>query len=178
MYIVYILISVAVSIGFGIATNKIIENKGYYDNWFWWGFFFGWIALIVALTKPEAPHYSNPSGEYYETYFSANSKDYDYEKQLLASGGWKCACGRVNAGYVSSCSCGKSKNQLQLEKLKKDNEIKKQIKEKETIEEKKQAEAMDELGKIAAIKEYKKLLDDGVISQAEFDAKKKQLLDM
>lgn len=176
MYIVYILISVAVSIGFGIATNKIIENKGYYDNWFWWGFFFGWIALIVALTKPEARHYSRPSGEYYETYFSANSKDHDYEQQLLASGGWKCACGRVNAGYVSSCSCGKSKNQLQLEKLKKDNEAKNQIKERELTVEKIQTETATEFDKIAAIKEYKKLLDDGAISQAEFDAKKKQLL--
>lgn len=22
----------------GVATNKVIENKGYYENWFWWGF--------------------------------------------------------------------------------------------------------------------------------------------
>ena len=38
---------------FGFATKKVIENKGYRENWFWWGFFFGLIALIVALTKPE-----------------------------------------------------------------------------------------------------------------------------
>ena len=35
----------------GIVVNKVIENKGYQENWFWWGFFFGIFALIVALTK-------------------------------------------------------------------------------------------------------------------------------
>ncbi len=38
---------------FGFATKKIIENKGYSENWFWWGFFFGFIAMLVALAKPE-----------------------------------------------------------------------------------------------------------------------------
>ena len=38
---------------FGIATNAIISNKGYDENWFWWGFFFGLIAMLVALSKPE-----------------------------------------------------------------------------------------------------------------------------
>ena len=37
----------------GYATNAVIKNKGYEESWFWWGFFFGFIALIVALTKPE-----------------------------------------------------------------------------------------------------------------------------
>ncbi|MBQ4110688.1 MAG: hypothetical protein IJC74_07370 [Clostridia bacterium] len=35
----------------GIVVNKVIENKGYEENWFWWGFFFGIFALIIALTK-------------------------------------------------------------------------------------------------------------------------------
>ena len=35
----------------GIVVNKVIENKGYQENWFWWGFFFGVFALIIALTK-------------------------------------------------------------------------------------------------------------------------------
>ena len=37
----------------GYATKAVINNKGYDDNWLWWGFFFGFIALIVAATKPE-----------------------------------------------------------------------------------------------------------------------------
>lgn len=37
---------------FGVVTNIVIENKGYEENWFWWGFLFGVFALIVACTKP------------------------------------------------------------------------------------------------------------------------------
>lgn len=37
----------------GYATKAVINNKGYDENWFWWGFFFGFIALIVAVAKPE-----------------------------------------------------------------------------------------------------------------------------
>ncbi len=37
----------------GYTTKKVIENKGYSENWFWWGFFFGVIALIVAISKPD-----------------------------------------------------------------------------------------------------------------------------
>ncbi len=29
--------------------------------------------------------------------------------RLMANGGWTCSCGRVNASYVSTCACGKSK---------------------------------------------------------------------
>jgi hypothetical protein len=36
----------------GIATNKVIQNKGYEENWFLWGFLFSFIAFIVACTKP------------------------------------------------------------------------------------------------------------------------------
>ena len=39
-------------IGFGVVTNKVIKNKGYKENWFWWGCLFGVFALIVACTKP------------------------------------------------------------------------------------------------------------------------------
>lgn len=48
----YILVGTIIGgIIWGVVVNKVIENKGYEDNWFWWGFFFGIFALIVALTK-------------------------------------------------------------------------------------------------------------------------------
>jgi hypothetical protein len=31
---------------------------------------------------------------------------------MLANGGWKCTCGRVNADYVSTCVCGKNKSDI------------------------------------------------------------------
>ncbi len=35
-------------------------------------------------------------------------------KHLLNSNGWKCSCGRVNADYVSTCACGKSKYEMDM----------------------------------------------------------------
>ena len=45
------------SIIWGFAAQSIVENKGYYENWFWWGFFFGIIAVLVALSKPQSHAY-------------------------------------------------------------------------------------------------------------------------
>ena len=37
-------------------------------------------------------------------------KDHDdNDKKLLENGGWQCRCGKVNASYITSCSCGASK---------------------------------------------------------------------
>ncbi len=133
----------------GFATQTVIENKGYEENWFWWGFFFGIIALIVACSKPENTYYVYSN-------LGADS-DKAQDQQLLSAGGWKCSCGRVHAAYVSSCPCGKSKSEMQRNQHN-------------------QAEAMDDLGKAAAIKAYKDLMDSGVITQEEFETKKQQLL--
>ena len=51
----YVVMAICWGLIWGVVTKKIIENKGYDDNWFWWGFFFGFFAMIVALIKPEAP---------------------------------------------------------------------------------------------------------------------------
>ena len=37
-----------------------------------------------------------------------------HNRKLMASGGWKCRCGRTNADYVSTCACGKSKHEEKL----------------------------------------------------------------
>lgn len=51
----YGLIFIAKPFLFGFMCQHIIKGKGYEKNWFWWGFFFGIIALIVALAYPRAP---------------------------------------------------------------------------------------------------------------------------
>ena len=48
VFFVYIIYGII----FGIVVNKVLENKGYNENWFWWGFLFGIFAVIVALSKP------------------------------------------------------------------------------------------------------------------------------
>lgn len=50
--VVYLFAVIVWGIIWGIVVNNVIQNKGYEENWFWWGFFFCFFALIVALTKP------------------------------------------------------------------------------------------------------------------------------
>ncbi|HCI63525.1 MAG TPA: hypothetical protein DFH97_00430 [Clostridiales bacterium] len=156
---------------FGFATKVVIKNKGYDDNWFWWGFFFGFIALIVACAKPQNVRYSYSPA--HGTALAAAARE-SHEKKILAAGGWRCACGSVNAAYVSSCHCGRSKSDVATTQHKKELKAEKQDEHAKLADT--QADRADELDKAAAIKEYKKLMDDGIISQDEFDSKKKQLL--
>jgi predicted Zn-dependent peptidase len=67
----------------------------------------------------------------------------------------------VHAAYVSSCVCGQSKTGIPQYT-------------KTNINTKTTSTTASE--NISTIREYKKLLDDGIITQEEFDAKKKQLL--
>lgn len=103
----------------GVVVNKVIENKGYQENWFWWGFFFGFLALIVALTKQDMPRMTNDTGYYFNDTSSVVGKDYVFrgfgyeEKVDQVPGGWRCQhCGKINAGYVGTCGhgCDKSGN--------------------------------------------------------------------
>ena len=54
----YFLIGTVWCIVWGVVVNKVIENKGYQENWFLWGFFFGVFALIVAVTKQNVQNHS------------------------------------------------------------------------------------------------------------------------
>lgn len=101
----------------GWAVKKIIENKGYRENWFWWGFFFGFIALLVALTKPDLPRTTNDTGNYFGEGDSIVGRGYVFRgfgneaKTTSVPGGWRCPrCRTVNAGYVGTCGCGCDKS--------------------------------------------------------------------
>ncbi len=77
----YLFIRIIWGIIWGFATHKVIENKGYYENWFWWGFFFGFIAFIVACTKPD-----KRSVYIEDTKLSQYSKEC-YEKEIIQESG-------------------------------------------------------------------------------------------
>ena len=34
------------------------------------------------------------------------------DRKTISEGGWKCACGRINQSYVSTCACGKNKRDV------------------------------------------------------------------
>ena len=144
----------------GVVAKAVITNKGYEEEgtkYFWLGFFFSFIPVIVAATKPQRiQRYENRS---------APSSHRDSEREILSNGGWRCDCGQVNYNYVSSCRCGRSKWEVEQRRFKEKMKAAKEAEERKP--EKSNAEQ---------IKEYKELLDIGAITQEEFDAKKKQLL--
>ena len=93
---------------------------------------------------------------------NASAVDMKRNNRIISQGGWRCACGRVHASYVSSCSCGRNKH----------GELPAETAPVVADEPKEDMEGRN----ARAIREYKSLMDDGIITSEEFEAKKKQLL--
>lgn len=75
----------------------MINKRGYYENWFWWGFFFGVIAFIVAYLKPPY-RYEEPNEPSEQN--SLLSDRWNYET-------WICTnCNKQNPRYIKKCKCG------------------------------------------------------------------------
>ena len=193
----------------GAVTYLILKGKGYWSNGFWWGFFLGPIGLAVVVLKPYMPQeikVSQPAAPLKPE----NTKD---------SQNWKCTCGRQNAYYISSCTCGRSKRDVLLPRVEKKpvqpaatSVAAKPDVSKPVVSQKHQTTAAApkpavqqpkppvvpqnaskpvppkpaaqspvkdiEARRIAALKEYKAMLDCGIISQEEFDARKKHILSL
>ncbi|MDE5619110.1 MAG: SHOCT domain-containing protein [Ruminococcus sp.] len=150
----------------GFITKSVSKSKGY-NGGFWWGFWLGFIGLIVVACKPDNRSYSSYSsalGLY--AHEEENKRIEEENKRILASGGWKCAnCNTCNPDYITTCQCGVSKsNNVPISKPKTKSEIKHEPEEKEPLS------SVDEILKL------KQLLDAGLLTQDEFDTKKKQLL--
>lgn len=157
--ILFLLVAIIQGCIFGFATDKVVANKGYNENWFWWGFFFGFIALIVALTKPEVRVEYTVSRNPESALFRAAAAE-KRKTQIAAGGGWICSrCGAENPGYTGTCGCGMSKSEN----------------EKRLRDQKKEEAELENAQKLKA---YKDLLDSGVINQDEFDKKKSELLNL
>ena len=93
---------------------------------------------------------------------NSSAVDIKHSNRIISQGGWRCACGRVHASYVSSCSCGRNKHgDLPAEPA--------PVVQNDAPED-------TEVRNARAIREYKGLMDDGIITAEEFEAKKKQLL--
>lgn len=55
--LIYIIVGLAWCFGFGFATYEAIKKRGYNkstaQSWFFVGFFFGIIGLLLTVTKPD-----------------------------------------------------------------------------------------------------------------------------
>ena len=167
--IFYLIIVFGPACIWGAITWKVNDSKGYASNGFWWGFFLGWIGLIVVACRPNVAGYEMSGwkcvcGKVHSDYVTACAcgrtrntvSSMPVDTAVLAQGGWQCTCGRTHATYVSSCVCGVSK--------------------RDALAKTSPSAPADEQTAVSLIKEYKTLLDSGAITPEEFEAKKKQLL--
>lgn len=61
----------------------------------------------VAQLQNDNAQTQSPTGNYFNRTIQVDSYP-----STPPQGGWVCSCGRTNASYVSSCSCGKNKRDI------------------------------------------------------------------
>ena len=108
--------------------------------------------------------------------YEINSKS----NHLLEEGGWKCKnCGKIMAGYVGTCGCGCRKNETKEDFKLRNNKNKAPVDESSTTQKPKNdsLKIQQEEKNIELIRKYKALLDEGAISQEEFEKKKKEIME-
>ncbi len=93
----------------GIICYRIVRKKGYMENWFLLGFFFGVIAYILAVRKPDYSVESYSSNVMF--HYDDNSLDGSSISSKTKTGEtWTCYnCKRENPDSANSCSCGMTK---------------------------------------------------------------------
>ena len=161
-YLVMLILTIVNACIFGVITKVINERKGYYGG-FAWGFWLGWIGIIVVACRESASY--TPKESIIVRPQKSGLPHNAISNSAPSGGGWKCSCGRINAAYISSCVCGLNK---QTEAAAAPTPMPKPSTAA--------ASTIDESQIISLLREYKDLLDSGVITQEEFDAKKKSIL--
>ncbi len=155
----------------GKVTNALIHSKGYYSqNWFWWGFFFSVAAVAVAAFRPENPDQDGKAG--YTSHLTNAAEVYEKEDKGMLDvpinkgvgpDTWQCVCGRKNMIMAYRCSeCGLPKD----EALHLAHTINTQKKNADS--------ASAQIQKFENMKKLQARLDNGEISQAEFEELKKE----
>lgn len=98
---------------------------------------------------------------------------------------WICTCGRNHPAYVTSCSCGQTKRNVTMPQTVATAEATVSTPAPAPTADAKPAQkaataancaSVDESVIISTLRQYKELLDSGIITQEEFDLKKQSLL--
>ncbi len=125
------------------------------------------IAFLVHLKDSSKPAYPMANNAY------MNPNPYAYQPQsqptsynrMPTANEWRCTCGRINPNFTGTCVCGLRKSQTPAATPPPVSETNRA----------KQMAAQED-AKIGLLKDYKDLLDGGIITQEEFEDKKKDLL--
>ena len=122
LFFVFIaIIGLAISIAICKHFAEIAETKGYdKTKYFCACFFLGIIGQLMVAALPDMTLRFRINGrqDKTETQSTPSPKTSNYspirsEQPLTPpTGNWVCSCGRTNANYVSSCSCGVNKRDI------------------------------------------------------------------
>lgn len=188
----------------GFVTKAIMKGKGYENTglWFICGFLLGIIGVIIAAcqTNLNYVNYQNHSGNSGNTTqppINAGSKSTivckscgatnssssyhcqscgaKLSKAVIAQttgkeGQWRCKCGAMNYPYETSCHrCGKSKSDC--------TPIKRSPVSNPAVSQTPTA-APAQKSITEQLEELKKLQEQGLITETDFEAKKKQILNI
>ena len=142
----------------GFVTKAIVKGKGYENSgaWFWCGFFLGIIGVIVAACKPAinvplAYHYTKSPHNYNPV----------STKNASSSGFWVCKCRTINPKTQNICkNCGNISPYAT----------------KETKQDVKKGNNAESIKK--QLNELKELQEQGLITEDDYNAKKKQILNI
>ena len=143
------LVAIILSLGLSCVwgiITKSINENKGHDGGFAWGFWLGLIGLAVVLCRPAAECSSAPPVYGPDVYRQRPPE------------GWVCDCGRFHKAFESSCVCGKTKYTIRSGR--------KAV----------SAPQSDSEDDVTLLRKYKELADEGVITQEEFEAKKKKIL--
>ncbi|MBQ7565575.1 MAG: hypothetical protein IJT18_00505 [Oscillospiraceae bacterium] len=123
VYILFAIIALVIDILIAKRFQSIAEDKGYSGSgYFWLCLLLGVVGYTIVAALPDmttrwmikqmgSETVSNDTQRTGEAH-PISSKAVDYTSATHNSSSWKCKkCGSVNAGYVSSCSCGQSKRE-------------------------------------------------------------------
>lgn len=125
IFLYFFIAIVALVINIIICTKfaDIAADKGYsHSSYFWCCFFLGITGYIMVAALPDATlrnriqtqnnAISQPANSGASQSVASHSPNY----KASAPGSWTCTCGRVNAAYVTTCFCGKSKREVMSQK--------------------------------------------------------------
>lgn len=143
----------------GLISMKIGKNKGYTANEYFWGFWLGVIGIIVVACRADASRNGYLDSSTYKRELLNKHSVEEAREIMLKNGGWKCAfCGRVSPEYATSCNCGRTayESKRKFESAR-NEEPKKSVRE-------------------IQLEGAKKMFDDGLITEEEYEAKKNKIL--
>ena len=114
-YIFAALIGLVIHIVFCSKFAGIAEEKGHTRSaYFWICFVFGTIGYIMVAALPDyelrKKVYNLTQVEKTPSAKSSVGSSMSTNIPQPQRGEWKCSCGRVNASFVSTCSCGNNRH--------------------------------------------------------------------